>query len=171
ESATRHPLQSLADLVTIKESKIIKPKVVLTWAPHPRLLPQAVSNSFLEWIKTTDAEVTLTCPKGYELASEFIEGINITNNQHEAFKGADFIYAKNWSSYHQYGKALAVEENWMIDEEKMSLTDNGKFMHCLPLRRNVVASDQVVDNSQVYQQAKNRECAAQAVLKRILENN
>lgn len=171
ESATRHPLQSLADLVTIKETNIIKPKVVVTWAPHPKLLPQAVPNSFLEWIKTTDAEVTLTCPKGYELADEFITGVDITHNQEKAFEGADFIYAKNWSSYHHYGQVLPVTENWMIDENKMSLTNNGRFMHCLPLRRNVVASDDVVDNSIVYQQAKNRECAAQAVLKQILESN
>lgn len=171
ESATRHPLQSLADLVTIKETKIIKPKIVLSWAPHPRVLPQAVSNSFLEWIKKTDAQVTLACPKGYELADEFIDGIDVVNNQDEAFQGADFIYTKNWSSYHQYGQTPEVQENWTVNEHKMGLTNNGQFMHCLPLRRNVVATDGVVDNSLVYKQAKNRECAAQVVLKNIIECN
>ena len=171
ESATRHPLQSLADLVTIRETKIIKPKVVLSWAPHPKVLPQAVSNSFLEWIKVTDAQVILACPKGYELADEFLDGVDVINNQEKAFQGADFIYTKNWSSYHDYGKTPSVSENWTVDEKKMSLTNNGHFMHCLPLRRNVVATDDVVNNSLVYKQAKNRECAAQIVLKTILECN
>lgn len=172
ESATRHPLQSLADLVTIKESKIEKPKIVLSWAPHPKILPQAVSNSFLEWIKTTDAQISLACPKGYELAEEFTDGVEIIHDQSKAFQDADFIYAKNWSSYQQYGMAPVVSEDWTINEEKMALTNNIKgFMHCLPLRRNVVATDGVVDNSLVYQQAKNRECAAQIVLKKLLECN
>lgn len=170
ESATRHPLQSLADLVTIEEMGLKRPKVVLSWAPHPRILPQAVPNSFLEWIKTTDAEVTLACPQGYELADEFINGVTIEHNQEKAFTGADVIYAKNWSSYHHYGERLEVKDDWTITAQKMNLTNKGRFMHCLPLRRNVVATDEVVDNSIVYQQAKNREYAAQAVLQEILEN-
>ncbi|MEX2335914.1 MAG: N-acetylornithine carbamoyltransferase [Fulvivirga sp.] len=170
ESATRHPLQSLADLITIEELGIKRPKVVLSWAPHPRILPQAVSNSFLEWIKTTNAEVTLACPKGYELADEFINGIKVNNNQQDAFKDADVIYAKNWSSYKHYGQSLEVADDWTITTEKMDLTNRGRFMHCLPIRRNVVAADEVIDNSIVYQQAKNREYAAQVVLQEILEN-
>ena len=169
ESATRHPLQSLADLVTIQELNIKKPKVVLSWAPHPRILPQAVPNSFLEWIKTTDAEVTLACPKGYALAPEFTKNIRITYDQSEAFDCADIIYAKNWSSYAHYGKQVEVKEDWTITQEKMKLTNKGQFMHCLPIRRNVVATDEVIDNSIVYQQAKNREYAAQAVLREMLK--
>lgn len=170
ESATLHPMQSLADLATIAESNISKPKVVLTWAPHPKTLPQAVANSFLQWIKTTDADTVLTHPDGYELSEKFSGGVQITNNQEEAFADADFIYAKNWSSYSDYGKTPKVNKNWTIDVEKMKLTNNGKFMHCLPIRRNVVATDAVIDNSLVYQQAKNREYAAQAVLKNLLED-
>ena len=170
ESATRHPLQSLADLVTIEEIGIKKPKVVLSWAPHPRILPQAVPNSFAEWVKVTDAELTIACPKGYELADEFMSGANVTHDQEEAFSGADIIYAKNWSSYHHYGEKPEVKEDWRITSAKMALTNNGKFMHCLPIRRNVIATDDVIDNSIVYQEAKNREYAAQAVLKEILEN-
>ncbi|GAA0893059.1 ornithine carbamoyltransferase [Fulvivirga kasyanovii] len=169
ESATRHPLQSLADLITIEELGIKKPKVVLSWAPHPRILPQAVPNSFLEWIKTTDAEVTLACPEGYELDDQFIDGVNISHDQDKAFEGADIIYGKNWSSYHHYGQRLDVKEDWTITNKKMALTNNGKFMHCLPIRRNVVATDEVIDNSIVYQQAKNREFSAQVVLQEILE--
>lgn len=169
ESATRHPLQSLADLITIEETGIKKPKVVLSWAPHPRILPQAVSNSFLEWIKTTDAEITLACPEGYELDDQFIDGVTISHDQHKAFEGADIIYAKNWSSYHHYGQRLEVKNDWTITSEKMALTNQGKFMHCLPIRRNVVATDDVIDNSIVYQQAKNREYSAQVVLQEILE--
>lgn len=170
ESATRHPLQSLADLITIAESGIKKPKVVLSWAPHPRILPQAVPNSFLEWIKTTDADITLACPTGMELADEFMQGVKVENDQNKAFKDADFIYAKNWSSYKDYGAAPQVTEDWTITAEKMALTNQGKFMHCLPIRRNVVATDEVIDHSLVYQQAKNREYSAQAVLQEILEN-
>lgn len=169
ESATLHPLQSLADLVTIKEHLIQKPKVVLSWVPHPKALPQAVANSFLQWIQYTDANVTIACPKGYELAPQFAKDIPVIHNQSEAFSNADFVYAKNWSSYQHYGEVLDVQEDWTITGEKMQLTNNGKFMHCLPIRRNVVATDEVIDNSIVYQQAKNRECAAQAVLKKILE--
>ncbi len=170
ESATLHPLQSLADLVTIGETDIHKPKVVLSWAPHPKKLPQAVANSFLEWIVQTEADVTLTHPTGYELSEKFTSEIPVTNNQEEAFKNADFIYCKNWSSYSNYGQTPNVQEDWTITAEKMSLTNDGKFMHCLPIRRNVVATDEVIDQSLVYQQAKNREYAAQAVLKTILED-
>lgn len=170
ESATLHPLQSLTDLATIAEENMSKPKVVLSWAPHPKTLPQAVANSFLQWISTTDAEVVLTHPEGYELNEEFTSGIQITNNQDEAFSDADFIYAKNWSSYSDYGKNPRVGESWTIDQSIMNLTNNGKFMHCLPIRRNVVATDKVIDGSLVYRQAKNREYAAQAVLQKLLEN-
>ena len=169
ESATLHPLQSLTDLATIAESNITKPRVVLSWAPHPRALPQAVANSFLQWITKTDADVTLTHPKGYELSKKFTDGVAITNNQDEALKNADFVYTKNWSSYSQYGKTPAVREDWIISEEKMKLTNNGKFMHCLPIRRNVVATDEVIDRSLVFEQTRNREYAAQAVLQNLLE--
>lgn len=169
ESATLHPLQSLTDLATIAEANINKPKVVLSWAPHPKTLPQAVANSFLQWMTTTDAEVVLTHPDGYELCEEFTSGVQITQNRKDAFTGADFIYAKNWSSYSNYGKNPPVAESWTIDEEIMNLTNDGKFMHCLPIRRNVVATDKVIDGSLVYQQAKNREYAAQAVLQNLLK--
>lgn len=170
ESATRHPLQSLADLATIAETGIQKPKVVLSWAPHPRKIPQAVANSFLEWISATDAEVTLTHPEGYELSDEFRGGIPTTNNQQEAFEGADFVYAKNWCSYSNYGQTPNVKQDWTINTKKMDLTNEGKFMHCMPIRRNVVATDEVVDESLIYQQAQNREYAAQAVLQNMLED-
>ncbi len=170
ESATRHPLQSLADMITISELGIPKPKVVLSWAPHPRALPQAVSNSFLEWVKVMNADVVLTCPKGYELAEEFTKGIPIIHDQMEAFENADVIYGKNWSSYQHYGEILPVQENWTIDSEKMKVTNNARFMHCLPVRRNVVVSDDVLDHeSIIYQQAGNRTWAAQAVLESILD--
>lgn len=168
ESATLHPLQSLADMITIQEQKITKPRVVLTWAPHPKALPQAVANSFLQWIKYTDADVTLACPAGYELAEEFISGINVVDDQNEALKDADFVYAKNWSGYKDYG-SVGADQSWMVTREKMNLTHSGKFMHCLPIRRNVVADDAVIDNSLVYRQAQNRIYAAQVVLKKILE--
>lgn len=169
ESATRHPLQSLADLITIHEQGISRPKVAVTWAPHPRALPQAVTNSFLEWIKQTDARVALAFPRGYELNEVFMEGVAVTHNQQEALDQADFVYAKHWSGYTAYGQKPAVAENWTIDQKKMGLTRQGKFMHCLPIRRNVIATDAVIDGSLVYQQAKNREYAAQIVLKKILE--
>ncbi len=169
ESATLHPLQSLADSATIADSGIKKPNVVLSWTPHPKKLPQAVANSFLEWMRKTDANITVTHPEGYELSEQFTEGISITNNQNKAFKDADFIYAKNWSSFSNYGQTPEINENWTITTDKMKLTNEAKFMHCLPIRRNVVADDEVVDNSLVYQQAKNREYAAQAVLQNILE--
>lgn len=170
ESATLHPLQSLTDLVTIAETGIKKPKVVLSWAPHPKKLPQAVANSFLEWIVKTNADITVVQPKGYELSEKFTDGITISHNQKNALKGADIVYTKNWSSYSQYGETPKVLEDWTIDEQKMNLTNNGKFMHCLPIRRNVVATDSVIDHSLVYKQAKNREFAAQAVLQNLLED-
>ena len=170
ESATRHPLQSLADLITIKEFNISQPKVAVTWAPHPKKLPQAVTNSFLEWIKLTDARVVLCHPKGYELKSEFTNGIQVTHEQQNGLADADFVYTKNWSSYSSYGETPGAHEDWIITEEKMGLTNNGKFMHCLPIRRNVVATDAVINRSIVYQQAKNREVGAQVIMKRILES-
>ncbi|MBB3697699.1 N-acetylornithine carbamoyltransferase [Flammeovirga yaeyamensis] len=173
ESATRHPLQSLADLVTIREnSDKPKKKVVLTWAPHPRALPQAVPNSFAEWMNAADdVELVITAPEGYELDPEFVGEATFTTNQDEALKGADFVYAKNWSSTKEYGKVVCKDNSWQITEEKMALTDNGKFMHCLPIRRNVVASDAVLDseNSLILEEANNRTFAAAAVLNEMLE--
>ena len=169
ESATLHPLQSLADLITIKENQQSdKPKVVLTWAPHPRALPQAVANSFLQWARQWDCELVLTHPPGYELADEFTRGLEVHHQQDVALQGADFVYTKNWSSYQPYGQVLLKDPSWMITSKKMALTNDGQFMHCLPLRRNVVASDEVVDNSLVISQARNRLFAAQAVLAKIL---
>ena len=141
----------------------------MSWTPHPKKLPQAVANSFLEWMRKTDANITVTHPEGYELNEQFTDGISITNDQNKAFKDADFIYAKNWSSFLNYGQTPEINENWTITTDKMKLTNEAKFMHCLPIRRNVVADDEVIDHSLVYQQAKNREYAAQAVLQNILE--
>ena len=178
ESATLHPFQSLADLITITECwntiaqpQFKKPKVVLTWAPHPKALPQAVPNSFAEWITKTDFNFVITHPKGYELKKEFTHGATVVYNQDEALKNADFVYVKNWSSYNEYGKILSQDKNWMITNAKMSLTNNGKFMHCLPVRRNVVVADEVIDgpNSVVLQQSCNRIYAAQVILKKILQ--
>jgi N-succinyl-L-ornithine transcarbamylase len=172
ESATRHPLQSAADLVTIEQYKAKpRPKVVLTWAPHPRALPQAVPNSFAEWMCAAEMDFTIAHPEGYELDEKFTQGAKITHDQAEAFRDADFIYAKNWSSYHEYGQILSRDKNWMVSADKMHLTNNAKFMHCLPVRRNVVVADAVIDspNSIVIPQAANRVVAAQVVLKRMLE--
>ncbi|HYQ58810.1 MAG TPA: N-acetylornithine carbamoyltransferase [Draconibacterium sp.] len=172
EAATRHPLQSFADLLTIEEhKKVVKPKVVLTWAPHPRALPQAVANSFVEWMRETDYELVVTHPKGYELAPEFMGDVKVEYDQKKAFEGADFIYAKNWASYTDYGQILTKDMSWTVNEEKMALTNDAKFMHCLPVRRNMVVTDGVIDspNSIVVEQAYNREITAQAVLKMILE--
>lgn len=171
ESATRHPLQSLTDLITIEEHKTKpRPKVVLTWAPHVKALPQCVPNSFAEWMNRADVDFVITHPQGYELAPEFVRQAQVTHNQREAFAGADFIYAKNWSSYTDYGKILSQDPDWMVTPDKMALTNNAKFMHCLPVRRNVVVADAVIDspNSIVVQQAANRVWAAQAVLKQML---
>ncbi|MFW6157350.1 MAG: N-acetylornithine carbamoyltransferase [Balneolaceae bacterium] len=170
ESATLHPLQSLADMMTIRETGIQRPKVAVTWAPHPKPLPQAVVNSFLEWVPHIDAEVTLAHPEGYDLNPKFTQGLEVTNNQEEALAGADFVYTKSWSSYVHYGERPPVKENWTVSKEKMALTNSGRFMHCLPIRRNVVATDEVIDRSLVYEQARNRVFSAQAVLKTLLEN-
>jgi N-succinyl-L-ornithine transcarbamylase len=172
ESATRHPCQSLADLITIEELKTKpKPKVVLTWAPHIKALPQAVGNSFAEWLNLTDYEFIIANPEGYDLSKEFTGNATFTHNQAEAFKGADFIYAKNWSSFTDYGKVLPGNEDWIVSEDKMALTNNAKFMHCLPVRRGLIVEDAVIDshNSVVIQQAGNRVWSVQAALKRILE--
>ena len=173
ESATRHPLQAFADLITIEEHKQkAKPKVVLTWAPHPRALPQAVANSFTEWMKEADVEFVITHPKGYELAEEFSEGVTVEYDQRKAFEGADFIYAKNWSSYKDYGQVKCQDKDWTVDEAKMALTNNAKFMHCLPVRRNMIVTDGVIEseNSLVVQEAANRVVSAQTVIKRMLES-
>ncbi|TAJ13247.1 N-acetylornithine carbamoyltransferase [Marinilabiliaceae bacterium JC017] len=172
ESATRHPLQAFADLFTIEEYKTVqRPKVVLTWAPHPRALPQAVPNSFVEWMKKADVELVVTYPEGYELAPEFTDGVTVEYDQEKAFEGADFIYAKNWASFSEYGQVLSTDRNWMVDEEKMALTNNAKFMHCLPVRRNMIVSDGVIDSPQsiVVDEAANRIVSAQVVIKRMLE--
>ncbi|NGP77084.1 acetylornithine carbamoyltransferase [Balneolaceae bacterium YR4-1] len=170
ESATLHPLQSLADITTILETDISNPKIAVSWAPHPKALPQAVTNSFLQWIKFIEAEVVVAHPKGYELHEEFTGGFELTNDQSYALDSADFVYVKNWSSYSKYGQRPPVSQNWTITSEKMAATNSGSFMHCLPIRRNVVAEDQVIDNSLIYKQAKNRETAAKTVLKNILED-
>lgn len=172
EAATRHPLQSFADLVTIEEhKKTDKPKVVLTWAPHPRALPQAVANSFVEWMRETDYELVVTHPKGYELAPEFMGDLKPEYDQMKAFEGADFIYAKNWSAYNDYGQILSKDLDWCVGNKQMEVTNNAKFMHCLPVRRNMIVSDDVIEseNSIVVQQAANRVVSAQAVLKMMLE--
>lgn len=174
EAATRHPLQSFADLITIEEyKKTSRPKVVLTWAPHPKALPQAVPNSFAEWMNETDYEFVITHPEGYELAPEFTGKAMVEYDQEKAFRNADFIYAKNWAAFTDpnYGKVLSKDRNWTVDEAKMKLTNNAYFMHCLPVRRNMIVSDDVIESPQsiVIQEAANREISAQVVLKRILE--
>jgi len=173
EAATRHPLQSFADLLTIEEFKLKpKPKVVLTWAPHPKALPQAVPNSFVEWMRQTDYEFVVTHPEGYELAPEFMGDLKVEYDQNKAFEGADFIYAKNWSAYGQYGKILSKDMNWTVTMDKMKLTNDARFMHCLPVRRNMIVSDEVLDSkiSIVVKEAENRVYSAQTVLKMILES-
>ena len=173
EAATRHPLQSFADLLTIEEFKQKpKPKVVLTWAPHPKALPQAVPNSFVEWMRQTDYDLVVTHPEGYELAPEFMGDVKVEYNQDKAFEGADFIYAKNWSAYGQYGKILSKDMNWTVTMEKMKRTNDARFMHCLPVRRNMIVSDEVLDSkiSIVVKEAENRVYSAQTVLKMILES-
>ena len=175
ETATVHPLQAFADLITIEEFKEVKrPKVVLTWAPHPKALPQAVPNSFAEWMCATDYDFVIAHPEGYELDEQFTHGATITHNQDEALRDADFVYAKNWSCYRDpnYGKILSKDMNWTITAEKMALTRNGRFMHCLPVRRNMIVSDEVIESERsiVIPEAANREISCQVVLKRILEN-
>ncbi|MBR3876749.1 MAG: acetylornithine carbamoyltransferase [Bacteroidaceae bacterium] len=175
EAATRHPLQSFADLITIEEyKKKERPKVVLTWAPHPKALPQAVPNSFAEWMNATDYEFVITHPKGYELAPEFVGNARVEYDQMKAFEGADFIYAKNWAAYEgeNYGKVLSTDRSWTVNERQMAVTDNAHFMHCLPVRRNMIVTDDVIESPQslVIPEAANREISATVVLKRILES-
>ena len=173
ESATAHPLQALADAVTIKEQRLTKrPKIVLTWAPHPKALPHAVGNSFSRMVQKLDANFVIAQPEGYELNPEITKNTPIIYDQEEAIKDADFVYAKNWCSYSDYGKILKADAQWMLTAKKMKLTNNAKFMHCLPIRRNVVVTDDVLDhpNSLVIEQANNRTHAAQWVLKQLLEN-
>ena len=173
ESATAHPLQAVADAITLKEFKTPhKPKVVLTWAPHPKALPHAVGNSFTKMMENLDADFIIAHPDGYALNPLITKGVKCINNQEEAMENADFIYTKNWCSYEYYGQILRTDDKWMITPEKMELTNNGKFMHCLPIRRNIVAADEVLDssNSLVIQQSQNRIYSAQAVLKQLLEN-
>ena len=175
EAATRHPLQSFADLITIEEFKTKdRPKVVLTWAPHPRPLPQAVANSFAEWMNATDYEFVITHPHGYELDPEFVGKARVEYDQKKAFEGADFIYAKNWSAYMDpnYGKVINTDRSWTVDEEKMTLTDGAFFMHCLPVRRNMIVTDNVIESEKsiVIPEAANREISAQVVIKRLLES-
>ena len=172
ESATGHPLQALADALTIKEHKTKhRPKVVLTWAPHPKALPHAVANSFTQMMLFQEADFVIANPKGYDLDKNITKNISVLHNQSEALRNADFVYAKNWCSYEQYGKILKTDNDWMVTKEKMNLTKNAKFMHCLPIRRNIVASDEVLDNSNslVIDQANNRTFAAQSVLKLLLD--
>jgi N-succinyl-L-ornithine transcarbamylase len=174
ESSTLHPLQSLTDVITIAETfkENRKPKIVLTWAPHVKPLPQCVANSFAQWINAWGkAEFVITHPEDYELAEEFTAGSVITLYQEEALKDADFVYVKNWSTYNDYGKIYSNDPQWMLSEEKLALTNNARVMHCLPVRRNVELSDEVLDsrNSLVTQQASNRVWAAQAVISEILK--
>ena len=178
ESATLHPLQSLTDIITMQESMNLsgtftnkKPKVVLTWAPHIKSIPQCVANSFSEWVNAWgEANFVITHPEGYELAEEYTNGATITHDQDEALKDADFVYVKNWSSYQDYGKVLCTDANWMLTNAKLAVSNHAKVMHCLPVRRNVELSDEILDgaNSLVTKEASNRVWAAQAVLSEIL---
>ena len=173
ESATRHPLQALADGLTLKEHKTAhRPKIVLSWAPHPKALPHAVGNSFTQLMEFQEADYVIANPVSYDLDPAITKGVPIVHNQEEAFADADFIYAKNWCSYQEYGQILRTDDQWMITADKMALTNNAKFMHCLPIRRNIVATDQVLDNENalVIEQANNRTFAAQAVLKTLLDH-
>lgn len=175
EAATRHPLQSLADLITIEEYKqTARPKVVMSWAPHPKSLPQAVPNSFSEWMRATDYDFVITHPKGYELSEEFTKGVKIEYDREKAFEGADFVYAKNWSAYSgdNYGKVISTDRAWTVDSKIMSITNNAYFMHCLPVRRNMIVTDEVIESERsiVIPEAANREISAQLVLKRIINS-
>ena len=173
ESATRHPLQSFADMITIAETnkKQTPPKVVLTWAPHIKSLPQAVPNSFAEWAVASGAEIVIAQPEGYELDVNFSKGAKIVYDQDAALRGADYVYVKNWSSFKDYGAMPEVKGSWLLTNEKLKLTNDAKVMHCLPVRRNVELSDEIIDgpNSLIQQEAGNRVIAAQTVLKKILE--
>lgn len=172
ESATLHPLQSFADLITINEfaPSLRRPKVVLTWAPHIKSLPQAVPNSFAEWMNKAAVDFVITHPKGYELHEDYVKNAPVIYDQQEALKDADFVYVKNWSSFRNYGKLIHVEEGWGLTNEKLKVTNNAKIMHCLPVRRNVELSDELLDgpDSLVIHQAANRVYAAQTILKRML---
>ena len=178
ESATVHPLQAFADLITIEEHKsVTRPKVVLTWAPHCRALPQAVPNSFAEWVNAADVDFMVTHPEGYELDPRFVGNARVEYDQMKALEGADFVYAKNWScpgvsSPADYGKILSRDMSWTIDAAHMAVTNNGKFMHCLPVRRGLIVTDDVIESekSLVIPEAANREIAATVVIKRMLEN-
>jgi len=178
ESATVHPLQAFADLITIEEyRKKDRPKVVMTWAPHPKALPQAVPNSFAQWMLAADVDFVYTCPEGYELDPQFVGDLKPEYDQMKAFEGADFIYAKNWSCPgvsrpDDYGKVLSQDMSWMVDTDHMAVTNNAHFMHCLPVRRNMIVSDDVIEapTSLVIPEAANREISASIVIKRILES-
>ena len=175
EAATRHPLQTFADLITIEEHKTkARPKVVMTWAPHPKALPQAVPNSFAEGLNMTDYEFVIANPEGYDLAPEFVGNAKVTHNQDEALEGADFVYAKNWAPYgaENYGKVICRDMGWTVTAEKMALTDNAFFMHCLPVRRNMIVSDDVIESerSLVIPEAANRVVSAQTVLKMLISD-
>lgn len=176
ESATAHPLQAFADLITIEEhKKVARPKVVMTWAPHPKSLPQAVPNSFADFMNEANVDFVITHPKGYELDEKFVRGAKVVYDQDEALKGADFVYAKNWSAYQDpnYGQILSKDMSWTVSTEKMALTNNAFFMHCLPVRRNMIVTDDVIESPQslVIPEAANREISCETVLKRILESN
>jgi N-succinyl-L-ornithine transcarbamylase len=175
EAATRHPLQSYADLITIEEYKRVqRPKVLLTWAPHPKALPQAVPNSFAEWMNETEYEFVITHPEGYELAPEFVGKAKVEYDIKKAYEGAHFVYAKNWSAFSgdNYGQILSKDRAWMVDSEKMALTDQAFFMHCLPVGRNMIVSDEVIDSSSsiVVHEASNRVVSAQAVIREMLRS-
>lgn len=172
ESATGHPLQALTDAITIQEfNKVEKPKIVLSWAPHPKALPQSVANSFVEMMQRLEVDFVITNPEGYDLDPKIRKDSRVEHDQEKAFENADFVYVKNWSSYENYGRVLDVKENWTINQAKLKNTRNAKVMHCLPVRRNVVIADDVLDSesSVVIHQANNRTFAAQAVLKRLLK--
>ena len=174
EAATRHPLQTFADIITIEEyRKKERPKVVMTWAPHPKALPQAVPNSFAEGMQMTGYEFVITHPHGYELDPKFVGKAKVEYDQDKALEGADFVYAKNWSAYEgeNYGKVLSMDRSWTVDSRKMALTDNAYFMHCLPVRRNMIVTDDVIESPQsiVIQEAANRVVSAQTVLKELLK--
>ena len=175
EAATGHPLQAFADLITIEEyKKTARPKVVLTWAPHPKALPQAVPNSFADFMNEADVDFVITQPAGYELCENFVRGARVEYDQMKAFEGADFIYAKNWAAYQDpnYGKILSTDRNWTVSDRQMAMTNNAHFMHCLPVRRNMIVTDNVIESSQsiVIPEAANREISAQFVIKRLLES-
>ena len=174
EAATRHPLQSFADLITIEEYKTVeRPKVVMTWAPHPNALPQAVPNSFAEWMNAADYDFVITHPEGYELAPQFVGNARVEYDQMKAFEGADFVYAKNWAAYagDNYGQILSKDREWTVSDRQMAVTNNAFFMHCLPVRRNMIVTDDVIESPQsiVIPEAANREISATVVLKRMLE--